>query len=325
MKIIRFLILIICFSIIFSFDVFAVQGSNSGSGATTLTSLGDATADATVLTAGWKTIYESSLNTAGAVFSIKNTVADLTADVSLWDCLFNDDGDANTYCLRVYDNAYTDQKAYIKGDGSALFQSLTVPGGVTVAATATGGQYDLRYEATGNGTNYFGWGVYGDLAHSTIYAAPLAAPAAGQVMSCTTPGNQTMSDGSTQSVSVCSWIYPNEVVTASKSSAYTIGTDDIRECYGGHIFVTGNAVITACDGLDPNMSFSVSVIGAYTISLDVQSDDRQVLDGKVLDDGDKATGTGASGDIIACIPDSAAGWDCHSGSTAGTKWTDGGA
>jgi hypothetical protein len=77
------------------------------------------------------------------------------------------------------------------------------------------------------------------------------------------------------------------IQTASKSTTYTIGTDDMRECYGGVIYVTSAATITACDALDAQMNFTVITIGAIAVSLDTQTDDLMNLDGTPLDDGDK--------------------------------------
>jgi len=115
----------------------------------------------------------------------------------------------------------------------------------------------------------------------------------------------------------------NDITTASKSAAYTIGTDSAQECYGGVIYVTSAAVMTACDALTAKMSFSVITIGAIAVSVDVQADDKMVLDGTTLDDGDKATNTSTTGDLIVCTYYSADGWYCASGSNDGDLWTDG--
>jgi hypothetical protein len=110
----------------------------------------------------------------------------------------------------------------------------------------------------------------------------------------------------------------------SKAAAYTVGTDDSKECYNGTIHVTSAAVITACDALATGMNFTVVTRGNIAVSVDTQTDDRMVLDGVALDDGDKATNTSTIGDTIYCEYESAAGWYCWSGSTDGDHWTDGG-
>lgn len=115
------------------------------------------------------------------------------------------------------------------------------------------------------------------------------------------------------------------LATGTKSAAYTIGTDDPAECYGGVIYVDTAATITACTIDATNMYFTVISQVAGVVILEVDNADRMRLDGTALDDGDVADSTGASGDFIVCSKESAAGWECLSGSTAGTKWADGGA
>jgi hypothetical protein len=115
------------------------------------------------------------------------------------------------------------------------------------------------------------------------------------------------------------------VQTASKSAAYTVGTDDSRECYGGVIYVTSAATITMCDGLDANMNFSVVTIGDIAVHVDPQADDKIVLDGATTPtDGEKASNTSTSGDKITCVYYSADGWYCASSTNAGGQWTNGG-
>lgn len=112
----------------------------------------------------------------------------------------------------------------------------------------------------------------------------------------------------------------NNVVSAN----YTIGTDSLAECYGGVIFAdTNGTVVTGCDDLANGMSWTVKTVGAVTVHGDVQSDDKQYLDGVLLDDGDKATNTATTGDLWHCSYYSAIGVDCVSGSPDGDHWTDG--
>ena len=115
-----------------------------------------------------------------------------------------------------------------------------------------------------------------------------------------------------------------EVPTNSKAANYTIGTDDAIESYGGVIYVTSAATITA-EAIAVGMSFTVITIGAIAVSVDVNASDRMYLDGTALDDGDKATNQSTSGDMLVCTYESAAGWYCTSSSPSGVLWTDGGA
>lgn len=98
--------------------------ANSGS-ATAINAIGDAAADGTIGQTTYKQTWTSTLNSAGAVWTFTNTTADLTADVSFIDFKYTDDGDANGFFLRGYDNAGNDLKWSIAADGAATFGNIT--------------------------------------------------------------------------------------------------------------------------------------------------------------------------------------------------------
>jgi hypothetical protein len=117
------------------------------------------------------------------------------------------------------------------------------------------------------------------------------------------------------------------LVTKTTAASYTIGTTDTNECFGGIVYATGGGIdVTACDDLDPGMSFTVIVVGDVQVDLDVQSDNDMTLDGTDLDNGDKAVNPAASqsGSMIVCAYLDSDSWYCASGSNAGTLWSDGG-
>jgi hypothetical protein len=68
------------------------------------------------------------------------------------------------------------------------------------------------------------------------------------------------------------------VVTKSTAAAYTIGTTNAAESYGGVIYVTSAAVVTA-PAVAAGMSFTVITIGAIAVSLDMNASDKMYLDG----------------------------------------------
>jgi len=112
--------------------------------ATTLTALGAASADGSTALTGYKHVFTSTLNSAGANFTLTNTTADLTADVSFIDFKYTDDGDANGFFMRGYDNAGNDLKWSIGADGAVSFGASTlasaaVTGAITGATVATTG------------------------------------------------------------------------------------------------------------------------------------------------------------------------------------------
>jgi hypothetical protein len=106
------------------------------------------------------------------------------------------------------------------------------------------------------------------------------------------------------------------VYTASYSANQTLTA---AQCYGGVVYVTGACTITL-PAIADGMSVTVITIGAIEVSVDTNASDLMYLDGTALNDGDKATNTSTTGDIIVLTYYSADGWYATSNS-----WTDGGA
>ncbi len=146
-------------------DIFYMKvDANTGS-PTAINDIGDAAGDGTISQTGYKQTFTSTLNTAGSVWTFTNTTADLTSDVSFFDFKYTDDGDANGYFMRGYDNA-TDLKWYIGVDGSVSFGSagFTVDAdGDVIGKSFTNPKVNgvagasLLYEATTTETNGAGW------------------------------------------------------------------------------------------------------------------------------------------------------------------------
>lgn len=134
-------------------QVLATNGSGvlswaAAGAATAWDDIGDPDAAGTIAFAGYKQIMSSTLNSAGAVFTYTNTTADLTADVSFMDFKYTDDGDANGFYLRGYDNA-TDLQWYIGVNG--IFYGVagfTTPGTVTATAGLSAGSASTSYLKT---------------------------------------------------------------------------------------------------------------------------------------------------------------------------------
>jgi len=154
--------------------------------------IGDPDADATIAFGGYKETISSTLNAAGANLTITNTTADLTADVSFLDLKYTDDGDANGFFLRGYDNAAGDLKFSIGADGK-----LTITGTAegTDALLITGGDITLTdgdvtlaggdLSVTGNFT-----------LTGSFYQTAIAAAAAGnQNLTIDAAGNGTITIG----------------------------------------------------------------------------------------------------------------------------------
>jgi hypothetical protein len=114
--------------------------------ATALDDIGDPDANTAVTLGTYTTTLTSTKSTAGGVLTIENTTADLGADVSLLDLKFTDDGDANGYFLRGYDNSGGDLKWSIGADGAASFGSMTFTSGMT----ASGGTVSVNADSNNN-------------------------------------------------------------------------------------------------------------------------------------------------------------------------------
>jgi len=107
------------------------------------------------------------------------------------------------------------------------------------------------------------------------------------------------------------------IATKVVTGAYTAGTDDINELYGGVFYVTSAATLTL-PAAGPRMHFVVYTVGAIAVSVDPNAADLIMLDGTALSDGDKITNLSTSGDAAAFSYYGATGWYA-----ATNGWTDG--
>ena len=87
--------------------------------------------------------------------------------------------------------------------------------------------------------------------------------------------------------------------------------------YSGVFYVTGAYTVTL-PAVESGMSATFITIGANAVSIDVNASDLQYLDGTALADGDKATNTSTTGDMIVFTYFDATGWY-----SASNGWTDG--
>ncbi len=122
---------------------------SSGGGTTLINNLGDADGAGTIALAGNQQTWTSTLNSAGANLTFTNTTADLTSDVSFIDMKYTDDGDANGYYLRGYDNAAADLKWSIDSDG--VFTGTRFE----AAANSTAAGFIKLFEDTDDGSNFY--------------------------------------------------------------------------------------------------------------------------------------------------------------------------
>jgi len=106
-----------------------------------------------------------------------------------------------------------------------------------------------------------------------------------------------------------------DINVLSKSGSYTVLG---QEAFGTVLYCDSAATITL-PAIPTGGSISVVTIGAVAISVDPNANDYIILDGTVLDNGDKITNTSTTGDIAVLTYFSADGWYATTDS-----WTDGG-
>ena len=110
-----------------------------------------------------------------------------------------------------------------------------------------------------------------------------------------------------------------------KVQTHTITTDSTLAAglmYGGIFYVTEAQTITL-PAVAEGMNAVFITVGNVAVSIDVNGSDLMYLDGTALSDGDKATNTSTTGDMIVFTYFSSVGWYATSGSNDGDRWTDG--
>lgn len=158
------------------------------------------------------------------------------------------------------------------GTSLVLTGGVTAPDGVSIAGTTSGGQYLYNLEDTDNGTNYTGLATHGDVAISYILALPVAVPTANQILQFAVPGNQTMSDGTTQNVSIGTWTSPSAETNSLETTITGIADTEI---FVGNGADSGTFVVMSGDGTISNTGvFSltqsamvVNTLGTFTVPI----------------------------------------------------------
>ena len=110
------------------------------------------------------------------------------------------------------------------------------------------------------------------------------------------------------------------ITTGYKVNTHKIVSDSTLAAglmYSGVFYVTGAYTVTL-PAVESGMSATFITIGANAVSIDVNASDLQYLDGTALADGDKATNTSTTGDMIVFTYFDATGWY-----SASNGWTDG--
>lgn len=83
---------------------------------------------------------------------------------------------------------------------------------------------------------------------------------------------------------------------ASKSDAYTIGTDSADELLGGAVYVTASAAMTL-PAVSAGKHCTIIAIGAVAVTITPDASDRIILDGVALEDGASVVSKSLAGDV----------------------------
>ena len=208
----------------------------------------------------------------------------------------------------TFDTGAGTDPAFTVSDTDFTFNKPVIASSFSAPGTASGGQYIYFLEDTDNGTNYLGWGIYGDVSASRIHIPPLADPAAGQVMAFAVPGNQTMGDGTIKSVSVGTWIYPgaSQTPTIADPDAWTMSGIGM---YSGQWIGTaaGTGVLPA---IAAGMNFTAKARGAYAVTLEPNGTELIWLNGTSCGAGVNIVSDGTTGATAVCSYSAAGEWDC---------------
>jgi len=294
-------------------------------GATNFNDIGDASAAGSIALAGYMQTITSTLNEAGANITMTNTTADLTADVSFMDYKLTDDGDANGFFLRGYDNV-SDLKWYIGYDGEFYGYKFTLAKTSGVASLLS------LYEANSTDTTYVGIMGPASIAESFSHQFPDAQPAGSFYLWATPAGS---GDPNGNKISAATLVTPGTGVTTAMANAVdgasglatyghtvqysqtpTIGDPDAWTMSGagmyGGIWIANATGTGALDAVAAGMNFTVKARGAVVPTLDPNGTEEIYLNGTSCGAGVTIVGSGAAGDSAVCEYNAASTWDCIS-------------
>jgi len=192
---------------------------------------------------------------------------------------------------------------------SALISVVSGSGNVAIGATA-------GYYETGSNTFYVDNQTRTDeatgQASSLLYGTFNATPAS-QTLAINA-GAVSVGSATSQGVITAG----HAVIVKVTGASYTVGTTDVRELYGGIIYVTSAATITV-PAVAVGANFTVITIGAIAVSVDPNASDLIYLNGTALSDGDKITNASLAGDMAVFTYYDGTGWAAQTNS----GWTDG--
>lgn len=178
----------------------------------------------------------------------------------------------------VINDSITDSNTTSAPSENAVFDALalkapinnpTFTGGISVAATAAGGQYNFNYEDTDNGSNYSGDIAYGDITETWLRGRSKVAPLVGQVeMAIVGKTTRVASDGSNQDVVEMGPVYKDAAQTPVIDDPDNFAANFTGANLYGGTFIANAAGTAELPNATAGMNFTYILEGANANIID---------------------------------------------------------
>ena len=145
-----------------------------------------------------------------------------------------------------------------------------------------------------------------DGAYSSLSGTP-SIPSIVQTLDTTGTGETTVAPSEVAVADALALKAPKAIATAVKSAAYTVGTDDANEAYGGVIYTSATGTISL-PAIAAGMSLSVIATAAVAVTVDPNGTEKILLDGVDATAGKSIISAGAIGDMAVLTYYGAGTW-----------------
>ena len=171
---------------------------------------------------------------------------------------------------------------------------------IGLASTSTiGALSDTDWDTFNNKSNFDG-------AYSSLSGTP-SIPSIVQTLDTTGTGETTVAPSEVAVADALALKAPKAIATAVKSAAYTVGTDDANEAYGGVIYTSATGTISL-PAIAAGMSLSVIATAAVAVTVDPNGTEKILLDGVDATAGKSIISAGAIGDMAVLTYYGAGTW-----------------
>lgn len=230
-------------------DPFWGDDNNDGlGGVSSWDEINDSAANLALAHGTYTSNFTSELDSAGAVWTLTNTLSNITATISFMDFKYATDGANSGYFLRGYDNSGADLKWYVGPDGAFYGSEFST------AQTTSGGSLDLL-EAAANGTDYMTWKADDDVGTNRLIAL-------------------SSSVADSEDLTITLGANDNTGTIASTTGLDTLtftGIGIVADSFNGHTFTAGSSTFTGTAGQTYTFPATTSTIAAVTAPIALAS------------------------------------------------------